>query len=87
MRAGGRIHQSRDNGCDRTRAGGGVADLRMASGGELACLQRRMTGKHSHFELKMPSRTVCRFLMLPILSCDPEHSGNKITVKLLRRGR
>ena len=33
---------------------GGVADLIMASGGELAHLQRRMTGKHSHFELKLP---------------------------------
>jgi len=36
-----------------TEAGDGVANLRMASGRRLACLQRCTTGKHSHSEFKM----------------------------------
>jgi len=36
-----------------TEAGGGVANLRMASGRRLAYLKRRTTGKHSHSEFKM----------------------------------
>jgi len=62
--AGGKIHQRRDNNCDRVlrgstglgaaEAGSGVVDLIIASGRELMRLQWHMTGKHSHSELKLP---------------------------------
>ena len=41
-------------GLGATKAGSGVADLKTASGRRLVRLQQRMTGKHSHFELKLP---------------------------------
>jgi len=41
-----------------TEAGGGVANLRMASGRRLAYLQWRTTGKHSEFKMRLNALSV-----------------------------